>query len=117
MSEGQPRDEGGRFGDKLTDQAILKVFDAAEEPFLTTAEVHEGLDVDVSHKAVYQRLERMHDDGVVGKKSTGARSVGWWAEVAPRLDADLADDLAAEDVDGEGAVTQAEMKQRLGMDD
>jgi hypothetical protein len=117
MSEGQPRDDGGRFGEKLTDQAILKVFDHIDEPFLTTAEVHDHLDVEVSKKAVYQRLNRMHEDDVVGKKSTGARSVGWWATVAPQLAPDIAEELESEDTDRDEAVGQAEMKQRLGIDD
>lgn len=85
MSEGQPRDDGGRFGAKLTDQAVLLAFEETDDPFLTTAEVHERVDVDVNKKTVYQRLQRMHDDDLIGKKKTGARSVGWWAEVAPGL--------------------------------
>jgi len=99
MSEGQPRDEGGRFGEKLTDQAVLKVFDAVDEPFLTTSEVHEKLDTDVSQKAVYHRLNRMHEEGLIGKKKTGARSVGWWAKVAPRLAAEAAERAEAADRD------------------
>jgi hypothetical protein len=97
MSEGQPRDDGGRFGSKLTDQAVLLAFERAEEPFLTTSDVHEHVTgvagVDVDQKTVYQRLQRMHDDGAIGKKKTGARSVGWWAEVAPALSADAAEDV------------------------
>jgi predicted transcriptional regulator len=95
MSEGQPRDDGGRFGSKLTDQAVLLAFETADEPFLTTSEVHEHVTtaagVEVDQKTVYQRLQRMHDDGLIGKKKTGARSVGWWAEVAPALSPEAAE--------------------------
>ena len=41
MSENQPRDDGGEFGEKVTEQDILKVFDATEDPFLTTTEIAE----------------------------------------------------------------------------
>ena len=27
----------------------------------------------------------MHEEDTVGRKQTGARSVGWWATIAPRL--------------------------------
>jgi len=90
----QPRGEGGRFGEKITDQDILLAFDTADTPVLTTAEVHdavtEATGADVSKKAVYQRLERLCEDEKVGKKTTGANAVAWWAEVAPQLAADVA---------------------------
>jgi hypothetical protein len=90
----QPRGEGGRFGEKITDQDILLAFDTADAPVLTTAEVHETVTEatgeDVSRKAVYHRLERLHGRGSVGKKTTGANAVAWWAEVAPQLAADAA---------------------------
>ena len=70
-------------GNKISEQDILKVFDAAEEPFLTSSEIADELPV--SRQAVNYRLEKMHENGDVGKKKTGARSVGWWATVAPRL--------------------------------
>jgi hypothetical protein len=95
MSEGQPRDDGGRFGAKLTDQAVLLAFETADAPFLTTGDVHEyvteAAGISVDQKTVYQRLQRMHDDGLIGKKKTGARAVGWWAEVAPKLSAEAAE--------------------------
>lgn len=77
---------------------MLLVFDAADEPFLTTAEVAEGLPV--SRDAVYRRLETMRERGLVGKKKAGARAVGWWAEVAPRLSPEVAEQAAAADRDG-----------------
>ena len=109
MSEGQPRDEGGEFGEKVTQQDILLVFETVNEPFLTTAEVAEHLPI--SKKATYQRLNQMHEEGDVGKKKTGARSVGWWAKVAPRLDPDVAADL---EEDEEPAISHEELKAELG---
>lgn len=95
MSDGQPRSEGGRFGEKVTEQDILKVFDTAEDPFLTTAEIAEELPV--SSDAVYRRLEQMREKGTIDKKKTGARSAGWWATVAPRLAPEVADRAASAD--------------------
>lgn len=68
---------------KISEQDILKVFDAANEPFLTASEI--ANEMPVSRQAVNYRLETMHKKGSVGRKKTGARSVGWWAEVGPRL--------------------------------
>lgn len=68
---------------KISEQDILKVFDSAGEPFLTASEIADQLPV--SRQAVNYRLDSMLEKGVVGKKKTGARSVGWWAEVAPEL--------------------------------
>lgn len=98
MSDNQPRGEGGRFDEKVTDQDVLLVFDAAREPFLTTAEVAEELPV--SRDAVYRRLESMRERDLVGKKKAGARAVGWWAEVAPRLSPEVAERAAAADREG-----------------
>jgi predicted ArsR family transcriptional regulator len=69
--------------EKITDQDILKVFDNTDDPFLTAGEIADQLPV--SRQAVNYRLDRMHEEGVVDRKKTGARAVGWWAKVAPRL--------------------------------
>jgi len=68
---------------KISEQDILKVFEEADEPFLTAPEIADRLPV--SRQAVNYRLEKMLEKDLVGKKKTGARSVGWWAKVAPRL--------------------------------
>ena len=83
MSENQPRKRGGEFGEKVTEQDILKAFDTTDDPFLTTTELAETLPV--SRQAVHYRLEQMREKGLVEKKKTGARGAGWWAEVAPQL--------------------------------
>lgn len=109
MSDSQPRGDSGEFEGKVSDQDVLKVFDAADEPFLTASEIAERLPV--SRQAVNYRLNRMHDDGIVGKKKVGARAVGWWAKVAPEpAESDVPDYEEAE------PISQAEMKERLGLD-
>lgn len=95
MSENQPRSDSGEFGEKVTEQDILKVFDAADDPFLTTSELAEELPL--SRQAIHHRLTQMRENGLVDKKKTGARGAGWWATVAPRLDPDVADRAAAAD--------------------
>jgi len=84
MSREQPRDADGNFEEKVSDQDVLIAFDTADEPVLTAAELAEQFPV--SAEAVRQRLERLREEGKVGKKTTGARAVAWWAEVAPELD-------------------------------
>lgn len=93
---------------KISEQDILKVFDATDDPFLTASEIADQLPV--SRQAVNYRLDEMHSKGLVGKKKTGARSVGWWAEVAPELSdearrrADVADQdkaVSLEDLEAE----------------
>jgi hypothetical protein len=54
---------------------------------------------DVSRQAINQRLNRMHEKGLVGKKKAGARAVGWWATVAPRLDPAVRTDIEAADIE------------------
>lgn len=91
MSQG--RDDAGRFEETVTEQEILKVFDYEADPVLTASEVAEGLrrfGVEITPEGVRNRLERMDEKGLVSRKKFGARAVGWWAEVAPELDADVA---------------------------
>ena len=82
MSE-QQRDESGEFTEKVTDQDVLKVFDYADEPVLTAGEV--ATELPITREAVGRRLNRMREEGLVERKQTGASSIAWWAEVAPRL--------------------------------
>jgi predicted transcriptional regulator len=109
MSENQPRDDGGEFSEKVTEQEILKVFDATDDPFLTTTELAEQLPV--SRQAVYHRLGQMREKGVVDKKKTGARGAGWWATVAPRLSSETLDRV--ESADRDNATTLDDLKQEF----
>lgn len=92
MSEGQPRDEEGRYADKVSEQDVLLVFDKYPEPFLTAPEIAEELGV--TRQAITYRLKQMAEAGLVSSKRVGARAVGWWAEVGPRLDPELERELA-----------------------
>lgn len=96
MSQG--RDDAGRFEETVTDQEILKVFDYEDDPVLTVTEVVDGLRRFGKHmtsEGVRNRLEDMDDKGLVSRKKIGARAVGWWAEVAPELDAETAETVDA----------------------
>jgi len=105
MSENESADHSH----KITEQDILKVFDTANEPFLTSSEIAGQLPV--SRQAVNYRLDQMLEKGLVDRKKTGARSVGWWATVAPHIDPDAAD--RAEAADRETAVTLDELDAEL----
>jgi predicted transcriptional regulator len=115
MSE-TDRDERGQFTETVTDQDILKVFDRADAPFLTAAEL--GEELDVSRQSANYRLKRMREDGRVERKQTGARAVAWWSTVAPAPSAETRRDIEATEGELERGETtsQAEMKRRLGMD-
>jgi repressor of nif and glnA expression len=89
MSQG--RDKTGRFEETVTDQEILKVFDYEDDPVLSASEVADGLrrfGKQMTSEGVRHRLEAMAEEGLVSRKKLGARAVGWWAEVAPELDAE-----------------------------
>lgn len=105
MSENESADRSH----KITEQDILRIFDTADEPFLTSSEIAEQLPV--SRQAVNYRLKQMREKNLVDKKKTGARSVGWWALVAPRLDPDAAD--RAEAADRGSAVSLNELDAEL----
>lgn len=88
------RDDAGRFERTVSDQEILKVFDFEDDPVLTAAEVTAGLrrfGHDLTSEAVRNRLEGMAEEGLVNRKTFGARAVGWWAGVAPELAPDVAE--------------------------
>lgn len=105
MSDSQHRDDQGRFTEKVTEQDILKVFDFTDEPVLTAQEVADGLaeffDKDITKEGVAYRLRRMQEKDLVGRKKLGARAVGWWAEVAPRLDPEIEAELEAREEEDE----------------
>ena len=94
-SNEQDRDDRGQFELKMTEQDILKTFDYAEDPMVTSGEVRDLLDdelgVGVTSEAVRNRLQQLEDDGLVGSKQFGARAVGWQTLVTPRLSEDAAE--------------------------
>jgi predicted transcriptional regulator len=83
MSEKRPRRDDGTFEKEVTEQAVLKMFDRADEPILTAKEIADELDT--TSVTVTRHLKEMLDEDLVGRKETGARAVAWWAKVAPEL--------------------------------
>lgn len=72
----QGRKSDGEFDSKITDKEVLEVLNNAETPVLTAGLIAERLPV--TSKAVYYRLQKLHDEGHVGKLKVGARGVVWW---------------------------------------
>lgn len=114
---GTDRDDSGRFTESVTEQAILKAFDRADAPFLTAKELADKLPF--TRQAATYRLKQMLDDDLVGRKETGARSVGWWATVAPAPSAGTIHDIEATEGELErgDTISQEEMKRRFGRDE
>lgn len=115
-NEHRSRDERGQFTEDITEQEILKLFDRAEDPFLTASEI--ASELSVTRQGVGYRLRQMHEKGRVDRKETGASSVGWWATVAPAPSDETLRDIEASEGELERGETVGmnEMKQRLGMD-
>jgi cobalamin biosynthesis protein CbiG len=93
---GQHRNDDGRFGQKVTEQDILKTFDyeaSDDEPYLTVKETRRALgehfQISVTDEAVRYRLEQMLDDGRIDKRDFGG-AVAYRARVGPRLSEDAA---------------------------
>lgn len=60
----------------VTDEEILQVFHATDDPVLSTAEVAEVLPI--KRRSVLNRLESLRDEGVIEKKTVGGRNSVWW---------------------------------------
>lgn len=114
---GTDRDDSGRFTESVTEQAILRAFDRADAPFLTAKELADKLPF--TRQAATYRLKQMLNDDLVGRKETGARSVGWWATVAPAPSAGTIHDIEATEGELErgDTISQEEMKRRFGRDE
>ncbi|WP_222913860.1 MarR family transcriptional regulator [Natrinema sp. SYSU A 869] len=112
MSEKQPREGGGKYGEKVTEQDILKAFDSSDDPFLTTTELADQLPV--SRQAVSYRLEQMREKGLVDKKKTGARAAGWWAKLGPRLSDEA--EQRADAADPDSAISHEDLKTELDIE-
>lgn len=61
---------------KITDSEILAVFRSTSDPVLTTGEVASQLDI--THRAVRDRLEKLDDNKRIKSKKVGARAKVWW---------------------------------------
>ena len=62
--------------DNMPDPELMNVFQSAEDPILTATEVAER--IGVTRQYAHQRLQDLHDAGVVTRKKVGSRAVVWW---------------------------------------
>lgn len=60
----------------VSDEELLRQFDATDDPVLSSVEIAER--VDLTQSAVSYRLNEFAERGVVEKKKVGARAVVWW---------------------------------------
>ena len=84
------RDERGRYVETLTSERVLACLRRADEP-LTATEL--ASEFSVTNRAVLNKLNSLHERGVVERKEVGARAVVWWA-IGPPAPPEGADTLA-----------------------
>lgn len=68
---------GGR-GERVPDETIIRVFEDAEDPFLSTTEVADALDY--SQPGMRDRLFSLRDEGTLETKETGGTRIWWLSE-------------------------------------
>jgi hypothetical protein len=73
------RDDSGRYGETVTLDAVLDVFDAVDGPVVTSGDVAERLDC--SRETARRKLRALENRGTVASRRTAGRVV-WWV-VAP----------------------------------
>ena len=61
---------------RVTDEEILDVFRATDDPVLSTAEVAESLPIE--RRSVFNRLQQLEEDGLLESKEIGGRNRVWW---------------------------------------
>lgn len=61
----------------ITDDKILVVFQTSPDPFLTTKEVSDQLEL--GRRGTYDRLTNLADDGRLKRKKVGESAVVWWS--------------------------------------
>lgn len=69
------RGDDGRFIETVTLDDVLAALREVNEP-LTGAEVGDGLGI--SSRSALNKLNELHERGLVERKQVGARSVIWW---------------------------------------
>ena len=57
-------------------EELITLFRETKAPILTAPEV--GEEFGITQQAAYNRLKRLHDEGVVARKEVGSRAVAWW---------------------------------------
>lgn len=66
------RDEGGKYVEQVTLDAVLEVFEDSDLPVLTASEIANELGC--SRPAAYNKLETLVEQGDIHKKKVGARA-------------------------------------------
>lgn len=98
------RSEGGRFIEKASLDDVVAVLREADEP-VTGTEL--GKRLDISNRTALDKLNELHDRGIVERKEVGARAVVWWLD--PERDHTTADiESAADRVGGRGLFADAD---------
>lgn len=69
--------DGGTFRQRVTDSDVLEALRDHPDPVTTTSELAEALGV--SSETVRRHLSELHEQGLVERKTVGARAVVWWA--------------------------------------
>jgi len=68
---------------KVSDDEILTVFRASDDPVLTAGEVAER--VPITRRSVHDRLTALQERGVLDRKDVGPRTI-WWLSTATEGD-------------------------------
>lgn len=61
---------------EITDDELLGVFRSSSDPVLTTSEI--ASQVEITHRGVRDRLEKLETEGKLNSKKVGARAKVWW---------------------------------------
>lgn len=99
----QNRDDQGRYEEKVPLDAIRAFFEGSEPR--TAAEIADELDI--SNRAVLNKLDELHERGEIKRKKVGGRAVVWYRELNPRTAAEALADVTGRPVE-EFLVTEDE---------
>lgn len=70
-------EDGGAFRQRVTDSDVLEALREQPDPVATAGELAEVLNV--SSETARRHLSELHEQGLVDRKTVGARAVVWWA--------------------------------------
>lgn len=68
----------------ITDDDVLDVFRGATDPFLTTKEVSDELEL--GRRGTYDRLTDLADEGKLERKKVGESAIIWWLPISVEED-------------------------------
>lgn len=85
----QERDENGRYREKVSLDEVRQFFHRSEPR--TATEIADELDI--SSRAVLNKLNRMHDNQEIKRKKVGGRAVVWYREFNPPTAAEVLSEM------------------------